>query len=111
MFSNDSYKMVNCDIKGCNSTNIKGRSTYRPLISIPKNDRKLWEVAFQFPLPKDARVCTLHFNESDFIKGPPICFIKGNQGTTAGPRKLKPGTLPACLKGTKTITRLNNCSD
>ena len=100
--------MAKCVISGCNSTNIKGRSTYVPLIRIPKNDRKLWEAEFQISLPKNARVCTLHFDESDFMKGPPTSFIKGDQVTAAGPRKLKPGTLPAHLKGSKGITMLNN---
>ena len=101
--------MAKCVIRGCNSINIKGRSNYVPLITIPKNDRKLWEVALKNPLPKDARVCILHFSESDFIKGLQTSFIKDDQATTTGPRKLKPGTIPACLKGSRTITILNNC--
>lgn len=57
-FSEASHKMVKCIIRGCCSTNNKGRSAYVPLISIPKNDRKLWEAALKMTLPKDARVCT-----------------------------------------------------
>ena len=103
--------MAKCIIRGCNSTNIKGRSTYTTLISIPKNDRKLWEATCQMPFPKDARVCTLHFSESDFIKVPSTSFIDREQGTAPTlhqSRKLKPGTLPSCLKGIEAIAKLVN---
>ena len=57
--------------RGCTSTDVKGRSTYRPLIRIPKNDKTLWAKSTKVRVSK-----------------------------TAGPKSVKPAGIPVVLLAT-----------
>ena len=97
-----------CCIPNCKNTN-KGNSEKYTLFWVPKdkNQRTKWEkmIPRKGPLKHTHRICALHFQEKDIIKGKPI-VINGKQDFYQyHPMqwRLRQGALPRIFPGKEKI--------
>jgi len=85
--------MPKCLFPGCKSPTSRSKEVI--LFVIPQSDRKFWEeYILGHVLPVDARVCQLHYRDSDLIKGK-TTVINGERVITSLKWVLRPEACPA----------------
>lgn len=90
-----------CYVPFCDSGH-KNNPVKRRMFSVPKDEemRKKWEkmIPRKDVLKPSHKVCEIHFQESDIIKGK-IFIINGKEDLFPLTWKLKPGALPRIFPG------------